>query len=178
MDALRKAYSQDETDPLEPFPGVRTFLNDLQEDSAPSLSAEEALDYLLEAAIDRFGYSARDVFTAVFDLLSTTDRHQQAFKISFAELEDALAVGRVTQLSHQILTLSPVYPAPYMNVKWKVEFKSQSTYWRYLGKPKTPKFADKPPFCIPEAKGLAGYFLEPFAYRKLSQTLAPFQHGL
>jgi hypothetical protein len=63
LDALRKTYPQDETDSLEPFPGVRAFLNDLQleEDSAPS--AEEALDYLLEAAIDHFGHSARDVFT-------------------------------------------------------------------------------------------------------------------
>jgi hypothetical protein len=118
LDALRKPYLQDETDPLEPFPGVRAFLNDLQEDSAPS--AEEALDYLLEAAIDRFGYSARDMFTAVFDFLSTTDRHQQASRISFAELEDAvsaLAIGWVTpQLSHRILALSPVYPGSYMNI--------------------------------------------------------------
>jgi hypothetical protein len=77
LDALRKTYPQDETDPLEPFPAVHTFLNDLQEDSAPS--AEEALDYLLEAAIDHFGHSTRDMFTAVFNFLSTTDRHQQAF---------------------------------------------------------------------------------------------------
>jgi hypothetical protein len=151
LDALRKAYPQDGTDPLEPFPGVRTFLNDLQEDSAPS--AEEALDHLLEAAIDRFGYSARDVFTAVFDFLSATDRHQQAFRISFAELEtavSALAIGRVTpQLSHRILALSPVYPGLYMNVKWKVDFKSDwvaKCVLEALGEAEAPKFADKSPF--------------------------------
>jgi len=77
---------------------------------------------------NHFRYSPRDVFTAVFDFLSTTDRHQQAFRISFAELEkavSALAIGRETpQLFHRILTLSPVYPGLYLNNRWKMEFKS------------------------------------------------------
>jgi len=179
LDALRKTYPQDETnpletDPLEPFPGVRAFLNDLQEDIAPS--AEEALDYLLEAAIDRFGYSPRDVFTAVFDFPSTT--HQQTFRISFAELEvavSALAIGRVTpQLSHEILALSPVYPGLYLNVEWKVEFKSDwvaKCVLEALGEAEDHEVGRQISFFkrFPEAKGLARYFLEPFAHRELSQ---------
>ena len=110
LDALRKA-PQDESDPLEPFPGARAFLDELQEDSVPS--AEEALDYLLEAAIDRFGYSARDVFSAVFDFQSTTEHHQQAFNVKFAQLKAAvsdLAVGRPTnQLSYRILVLPGLF---------------------------------------------------------------------
>ena len=42
-------------------------------------SPNDALDYLLDAAIDRFGYSARDVFGAVFNYGWHTLYHEEAF---------------------------------------------------------------------------------------------------
>ena len=69
MDALRKDRSQCERDPLQPFPGARELLAEFQEDAAdiaadiaaaggmdtdvPSFLPEDALDYILEAAIER-----------------------------------------------------------------------------------------------------------------------------
>jgi len=105
---------------------VHALLNEVQMDV--TLSPGEALDHLLDAAVDRFGYSGRDVFRAVFNYPSTTDRHQAAFNIKFVDLEDAvsvLATNEVTaRISHRILALSPVCSGPYTNDKWKVNFKS------------------------------------------------------
>ena len=87
--ALRQDPSQCDIDPLTPFPGSRALLNEFQEDGI-SLSPEEALDYLLGAAINRFGYSARDVFQAVFHYQSSVQRqqhHQAAFERRMADLE-------------------------------------------------------------------------------------------
>src|SRR6266542_1835696 len=126
--ALHKDYSgsQDEIDPLEPFPGARALLDQVQMDT--TLSPEEVLDHLLDAVIVRFGYSGRDVFRAVFDYQLTTDCHQAAFNIKFTDLEDAastLVMNEVTtSIFLRILALSPVYSGPYTNDKWNVNFKS------------------------------------------------------
>ena len=60
---IRKDYSGSQNE-MDPFPGARALLNEVQMDI--TLSPEEALDHLLGAPIDRFGYSGRDVFRAVF----------------------------------------------------------------------------------------------------------------
>jgi len=51
-------------DPLDIYPGAHALLEERY--TVPPLP-EDALDYLLDAAIYRFGYSARDVFGAVFN---------------------------------------------------------------------------------------------------------------
>jgi hypothetical protein len=71
LTALRKVYgssSPNPSDPLNAFSGARALLEEhYSEEDSVQPSPEDALDYLLDAAIDRFGYSARDVFGAVFD---------------------------------------------------------------------------------------------------------------
>lgn len=78
FDALCKVYSSpnsisNSSDLLDPYPGARVLLEQQysEEDSVPLLP-EDALDYLLDAAIDRFGYSARDMFCAIFDYKEMT----------------------------------------------------------------------------------------------------------
>jgi len=93
LNALRKGHagsSQHDVDPLDIFPGTRALLREREEDAVP-LSAEDAIDYLLEAAIERFGYSARDVFNGVFDYQATTLHHQEAFAIKYADLQAAVS---------------------------------------------------------------------------------------
>ena len=55
------------SDPLAPFPGARKLLKECEGEAAAS--SEHVINYLLEEAIDRFGYSesAYDVFNAVFN---------------------------------------------------------------------------------------------------------------
>jgi len=65
LSALQKDPAQCDIDPLMPFPGLRALLNEFQQDGI-SISPDKALDYLLGTAISRVGYSARDVFQAVF----------------------------------------------------------------------------------------------------------------
>ena len=83
LEALRNVYprSHDQTDRLDDneFPGIPALL----EDSAACdvSSPEDALDYLLQAAIDRFGYSARDVFIGVFNRDFVTRIHTSIYGI-------------------------------------------------------------------------------------------------
>jgi hypothetical protein len=51
-------------------------------------SPEDAIDYLLEAAIDRFG---RDVFFGVFNYSAMISRHGNAIDIEYAELQAAVS---------------------------------------------------------------------------------------
>ena len=54
-------------------------------------SPEDAIDYFLDAAIDRFGHSARDVFFGVFNYSAMISRHGNAIDIEYAELEAAVS---------------------------------------------------------------------------------------
>jgi len=121
LDALRKDPSQYERDPLQSFPGVRELLHEFQQDANPV--PEAALDYLLGIAIDHFGHSARDVFDAVFDYSKIIGIHQAAFKLKFADLDDAiyalLTMQNSSDLCHDILSLNP-----YSDDRWTVNFKS------------------------------------------------------
>lgn len=194
LDALRKASSQYETDPLEPFQGARALLDEFQEDAADkaadkeaagmdadmdadSFSPEDALDYILGAAIERFGYSAGDVFKAVFNYLNTTTTHQAAFRLKYADLDDAihalLSMRNPSNVCHQILAISPVYSGSYINDGWTVNFKSD---WVARGVIHHFSVAE----CnlifqqllqrFPQASAVARYFLEPDIHRLLSQS--------
>ena len=73
-----------------------------------------SIDYILDAAIYRFGLSAREVFGAIFNPSSTTKRHQPTFKIKYEDLETAVSAvssGQVTttKMPYEILAFSPVY---------------------------------------------------------------------
>ena len=93
---------------------------------------EEALDYLLDKAIERFGYTARAVFKAIFDFDAATEDSRHAFNmISFRQLKDTVIslAGNGTVnfgLSNQIVAIRPVYSAshPFTKVNWKVAFNS------------------------------------------------------
>ena len=92
---------------------------------------EEALDCLLDVAIERFGYAARDVFRAVFNFNSATECSRDAFNLSFQQLTETVASlaenGAVNfELSNRIVAISPVYSGlnPFEMVDWKVAFNS------------------------------------------------------
>ena len=93
-------------------------------------SPEDALSYLLEVAVDRFGHSARDVFSGVFDFDAATLCHESAFDIQYADLQAAVITlpnnneSTDSSISHHILALSPVYRGPLMGVNCTVNFKS------------------------------------------------------
>ena len=134
LNALRKVYTSTSLhrwDPLEAFPGARALLEECEEGAIMlPLSPEDALSYLLEVAIDRFGYSARDAFSGVFNFNATTLCHERAFDVQYPDLQDAVILlpnnsgNADSSLSRHILTLSPVYHGPLMGVTWTVNFKS------------------------------------------------------
>ena len=71
LNALRQVYGQDPASnsysPLEAYVGVPDLLKEhYGEEGTASPSPEDALNYLLDASIERFGYSARDVFGGIF----------------------------------------------------------------------------------------------------------------
>ena len=90
------------------------------------------MDYLLNLAIERFGYVARVVFTAVFDFQSTTKDFLDAFNnINFQQLQDAAASfssnGSVDfKFSNRMLVISPVYSTSdhFQRITWNVAFNS------------------------------------------------------
>ncbi len=175
--ALRKDPSQCDIDPLTPFPGSRVLLDEFQQDGI-SLSPEEALDYLLGAAINRFGYSARGVFRGVFRYHSSTKTHQAACNITLKALEaaiSALAENESTpKTSHLILTISPVYHNPLDHDDWKMRFLSDwvAKYVIQQLRIKNDRAIRRQLSSlqrIPQAGGLMGYFFEPFIHRLLSE---------
>ena len=188
MDALHKVYgssSPDLSDPLADYPGARALLEEhYSEEDTVKPTPEEALDYLLDAAIDRFGYSARDVFGAVFDYSAMTRRHEDAFDIECADLEasvSALSNNRTADysISHWILALSPVYKSLLQRVRWNVDFKSDwiaRSVTRVLCEVEDTLIRDQIRIFrrMPEAQRLAGRFLEPLAHRYIANATGGF----
>ena len=129
MDALRN-YHLDQS-PLDAFPGSRVLLNEREEDEddAGPFSAEDALNYLLDESIDRFGYSARDVYHGVFNYDQTTRQHQVAFQINYDQLTEAVQALSANNaaphaISHKILALIPTDSVAFNDVRWQIDFKS------------------------------------------------------
>ena len=188
MDALYKVYrssSPNLSDPLDAYPGARALLEEhYGEEGTPPPSPEDALDCLLDAAIDRFGYSARDVFSAVFDYPEMTGRHENAFDLKYADLEDAvsaLAQNRSVghSISHRLLALRPDDQGPLVRVRWNVDFKSDwvaRNVIRYLDEAEDIDIRRQINFFrhIPEARGLAGRLLEPLAHRYIASATDGF----
>jgi len=183
LEALGRVYplSQDQTDTLAELPGIHALLKEsAAEDVA---SPEAACDYLLEAAIERFGYSARDVFDAVFDYITPTKRHKEAFDIDYNDLRTAVSdlannkISRFTAISHRIVALTPYHKGPFERVTWSLNFKS-----KWVGRSVIRRLAaaeDREVHIqigrlqrIPQAKSLAEWFFEPIAHRALTETSA------
>jgi hypothetical protein len=139
--ALRSFFSEDQGqgDPLVRFAGLRALLEerekrvedtklddeeegkekmmetsdkDLKEEEKVGRRVEEALGYLLDVAIERFGYTARDVFGAIFDFDSETTDARNAFNLTFKDLKDTVASLAVkeTPLSNSLIGSSPSAP--------------------------------------------------------------------
>ncbi|KAJ3495200.1 hypothetical protein NLJ89_g10666 [Agrocybe chaxingu] len=169
---------QSEQDPLDVFPGFRTLLEEWKEDGVSS-SPEEALNYVLEAVIDRFRYSTRDVFSAVFDYDVTAKHHQAAFKTKYDILRDIVSAllnpseeSPDTSISNRILALSPVYLGRLKSADWTVDFKPD---WVARAMIKKLDNAEETEIChqiglfrgILEAAAMAGRFFEPLTHRSI-----------
>lgn len=186
LDVLCKVYSSPNlSDLLDAYPGVRVFLEErYSEEDAVPLSAEDALDYLVDAAIDRFGYPARDVFGAIFKYEETIRRHEMAFYLSLKELQDAVVAlnsNRSTSdsISRWVLALTPVYRGPLVSVRWDVDFKSDwvaRNVIQNLGESEDMEIRRQIKVLkrIPETRGFAGRLLEPFAHRYITNTTGGF----
>ncbi|KAF8968253.1 hypothetical protein BDZ97DRAFT_1799501 [Flammula alnicola] len=142
-DALCKVYSDSSANqsyPLCLFPDVHALLKEREEEGRLP-SAKDALDYLLEAAIDRFGYSARDVFgqssspgrppltTRPFDTVSWNVNFKSDW-VARSVIRNLAVAEDNTTLRHQIRKLRH----------------------------------------IPHAQSLVGQFLEPLAHRSIAKT--------
>ena len=174
MHALRKYHQDSSQRALASFGGTHILLQDRAEDDAGPLPPEDALDYLLNESIDRFGYSARDVYNGVFDYDGTTIEHEEAFGINYNELIEAVRglSGNYSPphaRSYKILACSPLHIDAFSRVRWQVNFKSNwvaRAVIKRLGKAENGQ-------CIryfhrmPEASQLAGRFLEPFAHHAI-----------
>ena len=170
-----------DSDPLDDCLGVRALLEERygEEDSVQP-SPEDAIDYLLDVAIDRFGYSARDVFGAVFDYPEMTQSHKMAFNIRYADLSAAVFAlskqeGSSNLISDRILALSPVDRGPLLSATWEVDFKSSwvaRSVLRKLNEAEIQEIRQQIRFLrsIPEAGGLVGWMLEPFAHRYITSS--------
>lgn len=189
LDALHKVYgnsSSNSSDPLKFYQGARELLEErYSEEGTMPPSPEDALDYLLEAAIDRFGYSARDVFCAVFDYSAMTQRHEDAFaNLKYADLRDAVLAlaknqGTSHSISHRVLALCPVDQGPLKRVCWNVDFKSDwiaRNVVQYWDEAEDTEIRQQISFLrmIPEARGFAGRLLEPLAHRYIANATGGF----
>ena len=138
FDALCKVYLCNGSLGFEgsfPYPDALMLLEERHsEEDTALLSPGDALEYLLDAAIDRFGYSSRDVFHAVFKYSQMTWRHKGTFffffffDLNYADLQlgvSALAHNASAKhsISDWIFTLHPVDPKPLAPLHLDVDFK-------------------------------------------------------
>jgi hypothetical protein len=176
---MYQSSSQPQCDPLGAFTGVRALL-DLKPEGTKLSSPEDCLNYLLDAAILRFGYAARDVFSAVFMPDATTLIHKQAFDITYECLKTAvlsLAINGTadSKISQRIIALTPVYSGPFAEARWRVHFKSD---WVARCILKKLAATERIALCqqinffrhIPQAGTMVGWFLEPLSLRDITET--------
>ena len=199
--ALRNFFSrnQDRGDPLPGFDGLRALLKEREERQAEDAKLddeeewnedheqkigakedemiEEALGYLLDKAIERFGYAARAVYKAIFDFDSATKSSRRAFNtISFHQLKDTvicLAAGTTAnfELSNKIVAICPVYPAsnPFGDVDWQVAFNSDWVATEVTKKLKAAENIEVRSVIqqfqgIPQAASMVGSLFEPLVH--------------
>ncbi|KIM41036.1 hypothetical protein M413DRAFT_158284 [Hebeloma cylindrosporum] len=187
MEGLEEYCAYGEFPQSFPYPSALELLEERYgADEVPS--ADDALDYLLDVAIERFGYSARDVFGGVFNFEDAIRVHKSAFPYSYAQLQEAVSsLAKIRSvddsIAYEILALRPVNKAPLRRVGWDVDFKSDwvarnvirklsliepedldTTSYRHIS-----SFQD-----IPQARRLAERFLEPLVHRSLANCAGGF----
>ena len=188
--ALHKVYSSSspnpsEGDPLDVCPGARELLDEhFNEEGIVQPSPGDALDYLLDTAIDRFGYSARDVFSAVFQYPMVNLHHERAFGITYANLLEAVSAVSKEQmpdhsLSNQILAISPVDLGPLKGVRWSVDFKSGWVAKNVIRQLREATLDETHRQIrvlrgIPAAGPLVGWMLEPLAHHYITSAKNDF----
>jgi len=147
LDALAEAYPEGSSPPprspqdaLQCFPGIYELFAQHHFDPTTSASldlpigspSENALAWLLDMAIEHFGFVARDVFAAVFDFRAVELLHEDAFKVGFDNLADsvmALIAGDrhpINNTRHYIISMhSPdnsVIDKTSYQLKWKSDW--------------------------------------------------------
>lgn len=157
-------------------PSVFKFLEEIFPKEGPPESFEEAFDILLNGLISRFGFIPRQVFRAMFvDFQRVADKHDSALNTSFEELQKAADdlsredpsadakgpwhrlislnnVGTLESKKLEIDFLSPAIAEKFVTRLFdESQVKARSTIKHFL--------------TMPQTRGLAGSFFEPFAHR-------------
>lgn len=171
--------SADLTSSLKKFPGAGAILKKCyegeEEDSISLQSAKDALHALLDAAIERFGYAARDVFQGVFHPNSWW--HEPTFSLDYESLERmifALTTGSETHASHEILVVCPVSKTTgYSSDSWQLNFKSDWVAKSVLKQLQAAEYIDirkKINYLrtFPRIGAVAEWYFVPLAHRELS----------
>jgi hypothetical protein len=172
LEALRKGYegSLSQMDPLQEFQGVRKLLGER------GLAPNEAVDYLLEEAIHRFGYAAGDVFRAVFMPAEVTRRHESALVVSYTDLKDAVfallnnQIGYSNTIPHRILAMNVVDPDGPLTVDFKSDWIAKSIVQRLVAAEEENEILKQISFLrhIPKANQMIGHFFEAACLAKIS----------
>ena len=142
LDVLHDVYSDTEhlKDPiavLKVFADAGAILQECYptikgEDGEDTLtpSPEDALYSLLDAAIERFGYAARDVFQAMAGFNIWTHLHETAFTMSYEDLQRAIVALASSNnvpdfgVSNRIIVSQPIFYDNFTSDRWKLDFKS------------------------------------------------------
>jgi len=154
----------------------------------PTPEPSLALEYLLDAAIERFGHAPRDVYTGIFQP-GTEDSWQNLTHFSLKELQtlaSSLARGETNRFelraaSPHIFALFPEDDEFGGGVKWKLNFKSTRVAKQYMD---LLEADDDSEVCrqitffrhlprhiwIPQMRGIAVYLFEPLLHRMLANT--------
>jgi len=170
-------------DPLDDLPGARELLKERCEPGM-SFTPENAIICLLDAGIGHFGYSARDVYGAVFNYKSIIEDHMEAFDIQYPELLAAVTAlaknnSPKHKIANRILAISPVDGEPFVKVKWRVNFKSNwiaRSVLRKLGQVQDFEVRQRMSDLgrIPQANLMAGWFFEAIVHRTIAETEGGF----
>ncbi|KAF8513262.1 hypothetical protein BU17DRAFT_68876 [Hysterangium stoloniferum] len=190
LDLLRQIYpdkdsSQPRMDPiiaLAGFPGAGRILQErypMTIEGPMSPSPEDALNALLDAAIEHFGYAARDVFHGIYHFDTMTEDLKPALQISHLVLQEIIAVLAPgysvlnSRVSHRILVMHPI-PHKYLDADdWTLNFKSD---WIGRNMSKQLHIAEDINICQtinmfrkrPQTAALAGWYFEPLAHCRLA----------
>jgi len=196
LDALAEAYPGGSSPPrrspqdaLQCFPGIYELFAQYHFDPTSAnldlpvgSPSENALAWLLNMAIEHFGFVARDVFAAVFDFQAVELLHEDAFKVGFNNLADSvvdLVAGdrrHVNNTRHYIISMHPPDSSDIRNTSYQLRWKSD---WVLMKVTKTlhltkdteiqQKISDFQGLL--QSRDLAGIFIEELARRSEHRIL-------
>jgi len=113
MKALGLFYQGKRGD-IPPKNGTRALLEHWFPDDVPPPA--EALEYLLDATIERFGHTSRDVYSGIFLFKDVEERHDSG-AVTLEDLRNTasslvtrkLSAFQLQSVSHRFIALSPVF---------------------------------------------------------------------